>query len=220
MMWTQPAMFLTTLWRRMIQPAMNIKNKQRLRQMRLLAALLLLFLALILFGFILPNCLWPLVPPMRNPDLLVAVLAGIVIGAAYGLNRAGHYEIAARLAVIGFSFAIFASTMAGLAGLHPQYAAQDSIGLLSYLIIPVFVSRMFLTLRFTLKIIVVYAGAMFLLPVIFTHLAFMQIVNDPLLFLFALSVFVLLAAHHRDEMEKERLQELAASENRYRTLAE
>ncbi len=130
-----------------------------------------------------------------------AQVAGFMIflAVAYGLSLASHYALATGLIIIvldvGLFWMIITSTNPG------------TLFFLTYLTLPVLLSSLFLSLRTTVILSALSIGNILLYAALFQGIA---LTNDtPFTFVSMMSLLILIATHHRNQVEKERQAELS-----------
>jgi len=210
---------LVQVWSWITEPAPSVQEPEHRRQARLLASFLVLFSMLAFWVFGVPSFFNPAVPPLRNPDVYVALGATAILLLAYALNRAGRYTLAATLTVGAFSAGTTVTAVAALSGAMPSYAPTD-VNVLIYQVVPVLFASLLLPAWITALVVAVNGVVMLLLPLFFPQVTLAILLSGPLGFFLAVSALILLTAHHRNQLEKDRRAELAEKEMRYRSLSE
>ena len=202
-----PIRLLGNIWNRLTEPAASIKEPERRRQARLLASLLVAFILLVIPLSVASNLLTSVVPPSNNPGLYLAVGLAVLFAVAYGLNRAGHYTLAAVLSIGILSGSVFGVTLAIFAGANPNWDPTDAQPLV-FLVVPVLFASMLLPLPATIVLTVINAAGVLVLPLFFPDITLAAIVTDPLLSILAVSLLILLTAYHRNRLEMDRQAEM------------
>lgn len=133
---------------------------------------------------------------------------GLLVGVFF-VNRAGHVVLASRLVALLTTFAV-------IAGAVPTPAAAD-VELLYYLVIPITISGVLLTPRFTALLSAGCTLAVALFPVVFP-----QVPPDmvPVSLIVIVSVLTVGVSGARANIDKIRRRRLADSEARFRTQIE
>lgn len=131
----------------------------------------------------------------------------LLMGALYAVNRAGHFRLAASSAVVVAVVAILGSAI-------PQSSTTEA-SMLSYLTIPIVLSGLILSVRFTVVISLLSIFGVLLFPFLFDT----QGVSIPLSSTVLIGAFVVVAAHFRTRVEADRRAELHESEERFAHLA-
>ncbi len=192
---------LEARWRGLTEPAPSVHELNR-RQVRLLSWLLVFFIPTTIVIVL----LWGLVAPEDYRDnrveVYVAAAICVFLIAAYLLNRAGRYMSAALLTVTTVSLAVFV------------VAITDPSGAiwLVYLVIPIILSSALLPIRTALAFVGSNLALMLILPPFFRQLIVSEMPTD---FVFLAAGLMLLVAHHRNQLEQDRRQALARSEERF-----
>jgi methyl-accepting chemotaxis protein len=187
-----------TLWQWLVEPSSAIQNIETRRQVRLLATLLIILLPLVSAGAL-------AIPLSGAADVSVAsVLAVAAVGtvAAYVLSRTRHYTITVVLTLVVFS-------------LIPQGAALSThsndpyllTASFSWVILPLLLSGVLLSLRGIVILAAANLGGMLLLPVLRPDIAFGSTLNSAG-FVLTAAALVVVTAWHRSQMEKDRQAEL------------
>ncbi len=187
----------------------------QLRQTQLLSLMLLVLILLPLPLLLLPNLFRAAISPLRNPTFYTTLGVTIVSLMAYALNRRGQYMRATILAIAGLTIGLFTETALGLLGISPIYAPDD-VNLLAFLVVPVLLSSMLLSIPLTALITVTELVGMFLLVLIFPQITLSMLIWGPFSFVLIVSALVLLAAHHRNRLEAIRQTRLMENEKRFR----
>jgi PAS domain S-box-containing protein len=127
---------LRRFWRWLTEPAASVQGRERRRHAQLLASLLIALVPLSLAIAAVPPILEPSASVWQDADVVVTLGCSIFWLVAYFLSRAGHYEWAARLAIVTASVVIFVIV-----------AEDATIRDLNYLIMPVLLSGLLLPAR-------------------------------------------------------------------------
>jgi PAS domain S-box-containing protein len=145
---------------------------------------------------------------LQNVSFYVIVVGIIILFAAYRLNRAAHYTLAAVLTVSVTSIATFVAAILD---------NQTDVRLLGFLVVSVLLSSILLPWRITLVLVALYLAGIALFPIVNPQVTFTAILN-PLLLVTMISLFIVISLRHRGLLEKDRQSDLAASEALYRNL--
>ena len=213
-----PGRPLRQAWAWLVEPAASVREPERRRQARLLASVLLALIVVTFLVAVVPSVISPALPPWQNPDLLVAVSTVALCTFAYGLNRTGHYTLAAVLAVGAASAGTFFVAVASLAA-TPSHEPIDVVVLI-YVVIPVLFAGLLLDLPAAIIVMSLNVVGMLLLPLFFPRVTLAILLNGPLGFFIGVSALIALTAHHRNKLEMDRQADLAEKETRYRSLSE
>lgn len=148
-------------------------------------------------------------PPFSDPDLYLSAGALAALAVPFILNYLGRYRTAAHLFVLLLAAAIFLVSIPS--------SDLDEVYILYYLIVPVLVSGLLLSVRFTAAVTgLILAGL-----VVFGLLIPEAARNDiPLYYMTALSLFIVFATGQREYLEKCDKAVLEESEKRFRTLVD
>lgn len=201
------------LWRWLVAPTPDTEQPERRRQSQLLASLLAILIPLSFLIAVVPTLLTPAVDLLTTPWLLPFLLVLLVLSIAFTLNRHGYYSIAAVLTLVTFSIGILYVSI-------PQ-GDPENTGLLAYLVLPVLFSSVLLSLCTTILIIALNTlGTLLFLLAFPRELAPVDEILSLAGFGLLVSGLILVVMRHRNQIERVRQQELAESEERYRTLLE
>ncbi len=202
---------LQALWRWLTEPAAAIQQPERRRQAQFLAGLLVFILPLSVLAALTPHLVAPTSHHWFSGDFLVALATIGLLTVTYALSRTRHYRLAIWLAVVLTFVAIYLLAI-------PDDSPTD-VYLLAYLTLPLLVSSVLLPSRAVFILaaantlaVLGFAAAM---PAALAREVFQLAIYATVLF-----VSVLLAVRHRDRLERDRLAQLAASEERFRNVLE
>lgn len=177
------------------------------RQMKLLAALLAVFVPLIALLTGLFLALDPPRGPVYRPVVPVVVGLVAVLLLAYAINRRGRFTAAAWLTVGALTAAVFAAALADPA---------HNLSLLMYLALPILLSSALLPLQTVAALSLAVLAALLALALLGPpELVYNEL---PVVFILLTACVVLLVMHHRDRLERDRRAALEASEARLRTV--
>jgi len=140
-------------------------------------------------------------------DHAISVGTLIAMAALYAINRAGHFRATASIAVMLAVIAILGSAI-------PQ-TSQTEMSMLTYLAIPIVLSGLLLSVRFTAVVAFLSTAGVFMFPVFFET----QRMDIPLFSTVLISAFVVVAANLRKHVEADRRAEFQRSEERFAHLA-
>ncbi len=193
---------LARLWARLTCAPVTIADAERRRQIQFLSGLLL---ALSVLGA-LSLAIQALFVPGFHRTLLFLAPALAFLLVAYGLNCTGRYMPAALMAM--------AIMVAG--SISALWADPNDAFAFAYLVVPVFLARLFLGERHfliatgTIVLVVMVAASALDVPV--------ARVAAGSIFVVLVSAILWLAIRHRAAVEKDRRAELAQREARYRSV--
>ncbi len=194
-------------WQWLIEPASSVTGRGTRRQVRLLSLLLLVLIPLTFIGVALR---WLFAATQIIDYALLVALLGL--GTAYGLSRTRHHRIAAFL-IAGVTFSV--PLLLGV--LIPNYSSGRLLSSLVWLVVAVLVGFILFSMRGVLVLTAVSVLTLILLPVAFPQIEFVNMIV-PLILIGAVSALILLAAHYRDQVEKDRLFELSAANRELQSL--
>ncbi len=200
---------LMGFWDWLITPLVEINQPDILRQARLLSAMLVVLVSL---GFLVEAFTLKFANSLGYSDGGLALWILLLLGLAFYLNRAGRFSAAVWIAVIIQSIAIFAVTF---------YDSQPiEVGFLTFLVIPLLFSSIFLSERMILVLAGFYLGAMSLASVFIPGVNLIVILDGPGSFVVVSCGLIYVMNRHRNVLEADRQRELVEKEERYRTLLE
>ena len=194
------------IWTQLTEPVIAVQDPDHRSNSRFLACLLLAILPLGVMVAIVPSLSGVSGSVSRSPSVF-ALVGGIIFWAgAYVLSRIGRYKLAAGLAIV-----------ATLAIIHGNTLTTDDPSGLYFLIAPLLLSGVVLSMRNTLFLLALSTVGILLLPTLNPTLAFQQDIVGPLSLLLVGASFVLFGRHYQDLCEARRRSELEESEERCRT---
>jgi PAS domain S-box-containing protein len=203
---------LRTLGARLIKPSPSIIDPQERRNARLLAALLTLTLAILLFGRMVRLVVDFKEPPIQAAAVWFNILA---LAVAYSLSRTRYHRVGAIATVIVVSVIIYLQTM---------YRGYNSPGDVSnpaaWLVALLLLSSFVISWRATLTLSVANLAGLWMLPRIIPGITYFDI-RFSFELVFALSLVIALVAYLRRRdwsLIHAQTEALTESENRYRTL--
>ncbi|MGC1374866.1 MAG: HD domain-containing phosphohydrolase [Anaerolineales bacterium] len=205
----QASPLLQRLWHWFIEPSPKITQPDERRQATLmtgclLGAILLTIMNKVVFGSFSD---WSVYAGYEQTIPTVLILAFV-----YALSRTQYRSLAAILAVLIGSIAIFA-----IAWTEPKATLR---GVLDYLILPLWLG----SILFDLKKLALLIGAMLLALLGFSFVAPETTLNfiliGPFAFTLTTSVLLLVITRHRNRLEQDRQAELSAKEQRTRRQAD
>ncbi|MCP5049991.1 MAG: PAS domain S-box protein [bacterium] len=150
-----------------------------------------------------------------EPGFLVTFLTinsgNAILAAAFWLNRRGYLQLATYTSLGTLSATILLSVLAGPGGVNAHN--------LYVVCLPIVLGSVFMTIKGLVILSGLNTAGMVLVSV-FTPGVTLAAVMPPILFVLTISAFLLVFLHHRDGLEKDRQDELKATEARYRELVE
>jgi two-component system cell cycle sensor histidine kinase/response regulator CckA len=197
-----------SLWRWLTEPAPSIREGEARKNARLLSSLLLsVAMALLL------HTLYAVVHAgsAPQPEFVVTVIVFLI---GYGVSRTRLYQAAAVLALT-------VSVVPVLMVIYDETDVREPIirAYLAWLALPVIVSSLFFSVRGTAILAFVLLAGIPILPVLISSLPFSSIAGG-WGYVLTISVLVITALLHRNQIERDRQAQLRESERRYRSLFE
>lgn len=200
----------TELWHWLTEPVASVREPDRRRQAQLLASIFLLLTPLGFVAVLLPYVFQPGSSIWFDPAVQVMILSALLAVAVYVLSRTRYYALAALLAIGLASVTIFMAAF-------PEVRAHD-FSTLSYLILPVLIGSLFLSIRLAALITVINLVGVALWPAFMPGISFHEVGSGPLSFLAIVSLAVMLAAHYRDLLERDQQAKIQRNEERLRQI--
>jgi PAS domain S-box-containing protein len=189
-------------WRWLVNTHPDMRRDDRKPLAELLASFLiiviLLGVAIVLF------------PIINHPEYLsdtsnqVALLAFVFLFYVFWLNRRGHYQAASLMTIVLLTASVFGVVL---------LSGHDYYELLIFLVLPVLLSSVLLSLRATTLLIVIITIGMFIMPIVLPDMGFLLL---PFRYVTVVSVLILVTARSRNLIEKQRQIRLVESEQRFR----
>jgi PAS domain S-box-containing protein len=197
---------LNALWERITAPYRNMEQRDG-RQAQFLASLLLFFL--LAGGFFQAIFIIVSPPELRLPLILAGAFGAGILLMLYHLSRTTHYRRAAMLTALVMAFLIFVNA----------YFVDEPALVLMYLVVPVLLGAVFVSLR-TAATLTVLAGAGLVLILLGTANDDTQLLLAMFAFYSVTSGLLLISAYQQRRMARQRWQQLAENEARLRTYFE
>lgn len=206
---------LKHLWYSVTEPSSAVYDEEQRRQARLFASLLaaLIILSLVSVpGWLLPQADGSTAQHRQSFFLNLAMNLFLLV--PYGLSRTRHYTLGVKLFV---GFASLSMFMLALPG-----TTDSDYFILDYLIAPLFICSLFLSLRATMILLFAHITGILLFGAVIKFPGFRQadIYTGPLTFNVLVSFVILLVMYYRNRLERERQAALRESESKYRMLIE
>ncbi|MCL5998874.1 MAG: GAF domain-containing protein, partial [Chloroflexi bacterium] len=199
------------LWNKLVEPPDHIPISQR-RHAQLLSAFLVAIIAL---GAVYElSYLW--FGPTSSSFLIeVGISFGtlIVLGAIYGLCRAGHVVLSAALTVAIMSLGVYAIVFIAIED-------PNMVHMLNFLVIPLLIGNIFFGGKRILLTVAIYSIGIFALPVFLPGVKPNDLIVGPVSFLWITACIIVITNRHRDQVERDRQRDLVTSERRFRALIE
>ncbi len=187
------------LWTKLSQPVATVQGAERRRQSYLLAALVLVMIPCI----ILTVSAWVVVtrtPLTTNAEASIGLLAALALLVPYALARQGRFELGAGIAVVVLALALYGAAVPTM--------SQSELRLLMWLIIPIFITSVFLSLRATLIVFIAICAAMLAFPLLVPDVPLQAVLPGPLGFIVFMSSLIVLFTIHRNALEADRQAQL------------
>jgi putative nucleotidyltransferase with HDIG domain len=130
-------------------------------------------------------------------ETIIAIISLIIV---YIISRTHRLQLAVTLTIV-------VSVMAGLINglMDPREVIS---GMLDYLIVPLWVGSLYISLKRLVQLIVVTLFGLLLVPLLNPSVAFNTIIVGPFCFLLITSILLLLITHYRNRLEQDRRAEL------------
>jgi len=192
---------LQKLWHWFLEPSPRIVEPDQRRQATLLTGFLLSLMGLAIVVEAATDVLidWANYTGYRQTIVIVGVLAIV-----YAISRTHRVQLAATLAVVVASVAVFVSGWGEPRGVLG--------GLFDFLILPLWLGSLFIAIkRLPLLIGGVLLGLL-LFPLAAPAITLNDILIGPFTFIFTTSVLLLIITQHRNRLEQDRRAELLAKE--------
>lgn len=204
---------ILALWGRLTEPKMNLIDHDDRQKAKLLASLYLLFAPIGLFLAAFPSIVLQNQTVWQDPVFWIMVFIVFLCIAMYKISRTHHYRLTIPMAIILSSGAILVTFALGV--------ELNNTGLAGYyLIIPVFVASIFLTLPLTALVAVFNGIALYFVALFYQPATIGEIVVGPLSFYGSMVIFILLATHYRNKVEEDKRQQIILSQENYQALVE
>ena len=198
--------FMTVInW--LIEPTDSIPQSEK-RQTRLMQFFLLVLITFaLIYGF-----LYSATKPQQE-GIIENISSFLIFIVAYLLCRRGYWKLALYITV----FSAYLSLWFTVAESKDPI---NEISVLTYLVIPMFVSSIFLALRDVLYITLFYTAGIFCIPFIADEVTFYDLALGILPFLWSTNAIIFIGTQYRNTIEKDKQTELQFSETRFRQMAE
>ncbi len=192
-------------------PHPSIQQPEHRRKAQLLATLTLSLIPISLLSVLLVTITFPAEVLVADQGFEVIVISVLLLSLIYILSRSRYYVIGATLAVAISSVGIFFTVF-----LTDVY----DIHFLGYLIIPVLLSNIFLSVTFSIFLLTVFTTCSVVLSSFLPNIFIEQIISGPMLQVMVVSLILIMTNRYRNLLEKDRRGALEKSENRYRLVSE
>ena len=196
---------LERLQRWFIAPSQKITEPDQRRQAALLSAFLLGMIGTVLAIQVLYTS--PIGQQSHGafPEIIFTGAALIII---YGVSRTKYVQLAAVLAVIAISLAVFFTSLS-----HPESVLG---GMFDYLMVPLWLGSLYLSAGGLTILIVAELTGLLIFPSLTRAITLTDILVGPFSFVFITSVVLIIMTRHRNDLERDRRAELAKKEEHAR----
>jgi PAS domain S-box-containing protein len=198
-------------FQRLTEPDARISQPEDRRKAQLLATLILAVVPISAAALLISANRFSAATMLADYGYAIIILSLGIISLLYILSRTPYYQVAAVLTILYTSFSII---------LTPITSVILDIDFLGYLIIPVLLSNIFISVRFSALLLVIYTLALWAISRLLPGYDFAQILAGPLLLVLTISVVLIMANRFRRLIERDRRSALATSEHRYRMVSE
>ncbi|TAK11767.1 MAG: GAF domain-containing protein [Anaerolineae bacterium] len=189
------------LWARLIAPAPDITEADERRQATLLTAFLL---GTIIIAFLMEAITVAFSDWQEYSGWRVTLGVIVILALLYRLSRTRHTRTAALLSVLLISAAVFAAGIVEPRGILG--------GLLSFIILPLWLGSLYLTLPQLLALVALNMIVMLALPLFVPVVSLEDILIGPVSFLLGTSILLVVITLHRDRLEEDRRSQLVEKE--------
>jgi len=193
--------FPDKLWRWFIAPSPKINEPDQRRQAALLSGFLIgiMLLAIVVELLTITFIKWDNYTGYRQTIVIV-----IALGIVYGISRTARVQLAALL-----TMAIASTGIYFIGWTQPKSVGG---GLFDFMILPLWLGSLYLSLGGTIIMIVGSLIAILLFPSLTPQITLDEILVGPFSFLFTTSILLLIITQHRNSLEQDRRAELAEKE--------
>ncbi len=195
---------ISMVWNWLTAPSPRLRANTQRRQAQLLAGMSLFLLLLNAVS------LWLLFPDSFARAILLVTFVLLLI--AYAFSRSPSYHLGAIGLIAATSIANFGMTL--------HNGKSPNVHVLNYLWLPLLLTQTFFSTRSMVSLSAIFALAMCSTPWLLPQITLSELLQGPLFFLAITLVLLLVISRHRKVVEDDRQSELAAKEERYRTLLE
>lgn len=140
-----------------------------------------------------------------NPVPWVSVLLAIttiMLFFVYILSRTIYFKFGAILTIAAFALIPYLSVF-----FAEEYSANNLISIFSWCVLPIVLSHIFLSIRSLIRLLLLHIIGLILLTVFLPALPFEAVINS-IGFLLCVSVLLITAMYHRNQIEQDRLKTL------------
>lgn len=193
----------------LIEPSPLIQGQDKRRQASLLSALLL---TIILVSAIVELATIALIEWESYTGYKQTFVSLSFLIIVYFISRTQHTQFAARLTVIGSSAAVFFTGWLQPAGVNG--------GLFDFLILPLWLGSLYLSLRELLALVVFDLLVLLIYPFTIDEVTLNFILVGPFSFILVTTILLFIITRHRNFLENDRQRELAKKERKSREEAD
>ena len=136
------------------------------------------------------------------------IVVVLCLGVIYWISRTQRVRLAALLAVIIAAMGVY------FTGWADPRSVQG--GLFDFMILPLWLGGLYLSLSGLSVLIVVSLSAILLFPLLAPQVTFNEVLVGPFSFVFVTSIMLLIITRHRNSLEQDRRKELTEKEERSR----
>jgi putative nucleotidyltransferase with HDIG domain len=196
-----PATFRQRLWDRLLAPSPLIQQPDQRRQAALLTGFLLGTIAVAVAAELvtLSFANWQNYQGWR-----VTLLMVVVLGLLYRLSRTRHTRLTAMASIVLMSAAVFGAGLAEPRGILG--------GLMDFLILPIWLGSLYLTLPQIIVLILVNLAGLLAIPQFIPSVSLETLLVGPVTFLVGTGMMLIVITIHRDRLEHDRRAELIRKE--------
>jgi putative nucleotidyltransferase with HDIG domain len=191
------------LQRWLIEPSPQITGSDQRRQAALLSSFLVIT---ILLASVVETITMVWIDQPEYTGYRQTLIAVILLMVIYAISRTEHIRLAAVLAVTVASLAIFLTGLAQPTGILG--------GLLDFMILPLWLASLYLSMRALLGLILVTILAFLAIPWLSPTVSLSHVLVGPFSFILATSVMLAVFTRHRNQLERDRQAELTEKEER------
>lgn len=201
--------WIGSIQRWLIEPSPLIEGQDKRRQASLLSAMLL---TIIVVSAVVEIATVALIEWETYTGYQQTIVTLAILGIVYFISRTQYTQLTARLTVIISSAAVF------ITGWYQPNGVKG--GLLDFLILPLWLGSIYLSLRELLIIVILDLIVLLLFPLLTDEISLNLILVGPFSFVFATSILLFIITRHRNLLEKDRRKELAEKEKNSRREAD
>ncbi len=187
--------FIQFLVQKLTTPASAIQNVEASRKARLLSFVTLAITPCTMLGAVATS------KPVPWVSVLLAITT-IVLFVVYILSRTTYFKFGALLMIADFGLIPYVSVF-----FTDDYGANNLISIFAWCVLPIVLSNIFLTISGVIRLVFLYLIGLVLVTVLLPALQVEGIINS-IGFLLCVSVSLITAMYHRNQIEQDRLRTL------------